>query len=45
MLTIIYWLQFSGLQEWLMPLIYTACGQLAILTPIPIYSDVKVDKA
>jgi hypothetical protein len=44
MLTIIYWLQFSGLQEWLMPVIYTTCGQLAILTPIPIYAVLKLTK-
>ncbi|NQY43621.1 MAG: hypothetical protein HRT87_09790, partial [Legionellales bacterium] len=43
-LTIIYWLQFTVLQEWLMPVIFTTCGQLAILTPIPIYAIIKLRK-
>ena len=36
-LTVIYWLQFTVLQEWLLPLIYVVCGQIAILTPLPVY--------
>ncbi|NQY41726.1 MAG: hypothetical protein HRT87_00020 [Legionellales bacterium] len=36
-LTVIYWLQFTVLQEWLLPLIYVVCGQIAILTPLPLY--------
>jgi Na+/proline symporter len=36
-LTVIYFLQFSGLEAWLMPLIYTVVGQLAILVPVPLF--------
>ncbi len=43
-LTAIFYLQFAGLQEWLMPLIYTTYGQLAVLTPIPIYVLLKLKK-
>jgi Na+/proline symporter len=40
-LSIIYFLQFSGLEAWLMPLIYTVVGQLVILVPVPIYVLIK----
>ncbi len=36
-LVVIYWLQYTGLQGWLMPLIYTACGQLTVLVPLPLF--------
>ena len=36
-LTLIYFLQIGGLEAWLMPLIYTIVGQLAILVPVPLY--------
>lgn len=41
----IYLGQFSSLQTWLVPLIYGVCGQLAILTPLPIYILVKLSKS
>ena len=43
-LSIIFYMQFSGLQEWLLPLIYTTSGQLIVLTPIPIYVLLKMKK-
>lgn len=36
-LTVIYWFQFTALKDWLLPLIYGVCGQIAILTPLPVY--------
>ena len=43
-LTVIYWLQYAGMQSWLMPLIYTTCSQLAILAGIPIYFIYKLKR-
>ncbi|NQY42723.1 MAG: hypothetical protein HRT87_05195 [Legionellales bacterium] len=44
LLSIIYWLQFTVLHEWLLPLTYVVCGQIAILTPIPVYILLKLRK-
>ncbi len=43
-LTIFYWLQFSSLNEWLMPIIFTACSQLGVLTPVPIFMILYLKK-
>ncbi len=44
LLTVIYCTQFSGLQDWLIPLTYTFCGVTSILAPIPIYILIKLAK-
>ena len=43
-LSIIFYMQFSVLQELLLPLIYTISGQLVVLTPIPVYVLLKMKK-
>ena len=43
-LSIIFYMQFSGLQQWLLPLMYTTCGQLIVLCPIPIYVLMKMKR-
>ena len=43
-LTAIFWLQYAGLQDYLMPLIYTTCSQLAILAPLSIYAVARLRK-
>ena len=43
-LTIIYWAQHAGLQNWLVPIIYAFCGLLSVLSPIPVYILYKLSQ-
>jgi hypothetical protein len=43
-LTVIYWVQFTGLQDWLVPMIYAFCSTLSILCPIPVYVLLQIAK-
>ena len=43
-LTFFYYLNYSALGEWLMPIIFTACSQLGVLAPIPIFTILYLKK-
>lgn len=43
-LTFFYYLNYSALSEWLMPIIFTACSQLGVLAPIPIFTILYLKK-
>lgn len=36
-LTVIYWLQFTELNAWMLPLVYLTVSQLVLIAPLPIY--------